>query len=85
MRLVCNELQAAWRVFNVTVALETKQTSSHLQKVFSVNDNALVFNFAVDMQAAERRVPVNVAKVGTGRVLGPTTVADPERPPGKAR
>ena len=52
VRLVCRELQAAWQSFSVSVALETRQAPSHVQKLFSANDNALVFSFSVNMQSA---------------------------------
>jgi len=75
VRVVCNELQAAWRVFNVTVSVGAKQTSSHLQTVFSVNDNALVFNFAVTMQAASGGFQLMLPMASMGAFLGSNTVS----------
>ena len=52
VRLICRELQRVWQIFGVSVALETRQAPSHLQRLFSANDNALVFTFSVNMQSA---------------------------------
>lgn len=52
VRLVCRELQNAWRAFNVPVSLGARQQAAQLQPTFSATDNALVFSFSVNMQSA---------------------------------
>jgi flagellar motor switch protein FliM len=78
VRLVCRELQAAWQSFSVSVALETRQAPSHVQKLFSANDNALVFSFSVNMQSAGGDFQLMLPVSALGAFLGTTTVAEPE-------
>ena len=78
VRLICRELQAAWQVFNVSVALETRQAPSHVQKLFSASDNALVFSFSVNMQSAGGDFQLMLPVSALGAFLGSTTVPEPE-------
>lgn len=75
VRVVCHELQLAWRAFNVSVAVGARQTSSHLQTVFSANDNALVFNFAVTMQSVSGGLQLMLPMASLGSFLGSKPVS----------
>ena len=52
VQLICQELQAAWRFFNVEVGVGTRQSPAQLQRLFSAHDNALVFSFSVNMESS---------------------------------
>ena len=75
VRVACHELQLAWRAFNVSVAVGARQTSSHLQTVFSATDNALVFNFAVTMQSVTGGLQLMLPMASLGAFLGSNTVS----------
>ncbi len=75
VRVVCHELQLAWQAFNVSVSVGAKQASSHLQTVFSANDSALVFNFAVTMQSVSGALQLMLPMAGLGAFLGSKPVS----------
>ena len=76
VRLICQELQKAWRRFNVSVALGARQEVSQMQRTFSPQDNAIVFSFAVTMQSAGGgfQLMLPVASLG-GFLVAKTTSA----------
>jgi flagellar motor switch protein FliM len=75
VRVVCQELQLAWRAFNVSVSIGARQDSAQLQTAFSANDNALVFNFAVTMQSASGGLQLMLPMASLGSFLGSKTVS----------
>lgn len=73
VRLVCEELQIAWRAFHVSVAIGTRQLPSQLQLIFSATDNAIVFSFSVNMEAAGGGFQLLLPIASLGAFLGPNT------------
>ena len=47
-----------------------KQTSSHLQTIFSANDNTLIFNFAVTLQPASGGFQLILPMASMGAFFG---------------
>lgn len=75
VRVICHELQLAWRAFNVSVAVGTRQLPSALQKAFSANDKAVLFNFSVEMQTVSGALQLLLPVASLGAFLGSNTVS----------
>jgi flagellar motor switch protein FliM len=75
VRVFCQELQTAWKNFKVSVELGARQSSDHLQRVFSASDNALVFNFTVTMQSVSGGLQLMLPVASMGAFLGSNTVS----------
>jgi flagellar motor switch protein FliM len=75
VRVVCQELQSAWKSFKVSVEAGARQSWDHLQKVFSASDNALVFNFTVTMQSVTGGLQLMLPVASMGAFLGSNTVS----------
>jgi flagellar motor switch protein FliM len=78
VQLICQELQAAWQFFNVPVAMGTRQSMAQMQRMFSANDNALVFGFAANMESSGGDFQVMLPVPALGAFLGVTTASAPE-------
>lgn len=78
VQLICQELQAAWRFFNVPVSMGTRQSPAQLQKLFSANDNALVFSFATNLESSGGDFQVMLPVPALGTFLGVTGTSAPE-------
>src|SRR5207342_2036996 len=75
VRVICHELEVAWRAFNVSVGVGARQQSSQLQKVFSASDKGMVFNCAVNMQSVNGGLQLMVPVASLGAFLGSNTVS----------
>jgi flagellar motor switch protein FliM len=69
VRLICQNLQHAWRAFNVPVSTGTRQQPGQ-QKICSAKDNALVFSFSVTMQSTVGGFQLMLPLVTLGAFLG---------------
>jgi flagellar motor switch protein FliM len=78
VRLICDELQVAWQTFGVSVSIGTRQSSLQAQKLYSANDNALVFSFSVSLQSAEGDFQVMLPLATIGAFMGANTISAPE-------
>jgi flagellar motor switch protein FliM len=78
VRLICQELQIAWRTFGVSVSIGTRQSLPQLQKLFSVNDTSLVFSFSVNMQSAGGDFQLMIPVASLGTFLGTSAVGAPD-------
>ncbi len=78
VQLICQQLQAAWRFFNVEVALGTRQSAAQLQKLFSANDNALVFTFSANLESSGGDFQVMLPVPALGAFLGVTATSTTE-------
>ncbi len=78
VQLICQELQAAWRFFNVPVAMGTRQSPAQQQRLFSANDSALGFSFAVNMESSGGDFQVMLPVPALGAFLGITSTSAPE-------
>jgi flagellar motor switch protein FliM len=78
VRLICQQLQATWRTFGVTVSLGARQSPTPLQRLFSASDSGMVFSFAVNMQDAggDFQLMLPMASLGSFLVDGSVTVAE---------
>ena len=85
VRLVCQELQAAWQSFQRLGFGWGTATPAQLQRLFSASDNALVFSFAVNYAVGGRRIPVDVADGQPGSVSWDPTLFRPRVLPERAR
>ncbi len=74
VRLICQNLEGAWRSFNVTVSQGARQPVDHLQQIFSAQAHGLVFSFAVNMQSAGGGFQLMLPVASLGIFLG-TSVA----------
>ena len=78
VRLICQQLQTAWKTFGVSVSLGARQSSAPLQRIFSASDSGMVFSFAVNMQDAggDFQLMLPIASLGSFLVDGSVTVAE---------
>jgi len=70
VRVICQNLEAAWRSFNVTVSQGARQPLGQLQRIFSAQDNGLVFSFSVNMQSAGGGFQLLLPGASLGAFLG---------------
>jgi len=75
VRLMCHELQVAWKDFDVSVSMGTRQLPSQLQATFSATDNALVFSFSVNMESAGGGFQLLLPIASLGAFLGANTTS----------
>jgi len=73
VKLIRQELQAAWQPFNVLVSMGVRQLPDQLQRTFSAKDNALVFSFSVNMQSAGGGFQLMLPMASLGGFLGANT------------
>ena len=78
VQVICQELQAAWRFFNVPVSMGTRLSPAQLQRLFSANDNALVFSFATNLESSGGDFQVMLPVPALGTFLGVTGTSVPE-------
>lgn len=74
VRSICQNLQHAWRSFNVAVSTGTRQQPGQ-QKICSAKDNALVFSFSVSMQSTGGGFQLMLPLVTLGAFLGANTAS----------
>ncbi len=75
VRLICQQLQATWQSFGVSVSLGARQSSAPLQRLFATSDSAMVFSFSVNMQTAggDFQLMLPMASLGSFLVAGTVT------------
>jgi flagellar motor switch protein FliM len=73
VQLICQELQRAWRTFDVLVSTGSRPLPSQLQKMRSATDNALVFSFSLSMPSAGGGFQVMLPVASLGAFLGTNT------------
>jgi flagellar motor switch protein FliM len=78
VRLICHELQVAWQAFGVSVSIGARQSSSQSQRLYSANDNAMVFTFSVNLQSAGGDFQVMLPLAALGAFMGANTISAPE-------
>jgi len=78
VQLICQELRAAWRFFSVSVSMGTRQSSAQLQRLFSANDNALVFSFSANLESSGGDFQLMLPVPALGAFLGATATSAPE-------
>lgn len=78
VQLICAELQAAWRLFGVSVSAGTRQSPAEMQRLFSANDNALVFTFSANLESSGGDFQVMLPIPALGAFLGAATASAPE-------
>ena len=81
VQLICRELQAAWRLFGVPVSAGTRQSPAEMQRLFSANDNALVFTFSANLESSGGDFQVMLPVPALGAFLGTTTASAPVSSP----
>jgi flagellar motor switch protein FliM len=74
VQLICQELQTAWRTFKISPSIGVRQPPAQLQNLFSVNDNALVFSFSVNMPSAGGDFQLMLPVAALGGFLGATAI-----------
>jgi len=76
--LICQQLQATWQTFGVSVSLGARQSPVMLQRLFSASDSGMVFSFSVNMQSAggDFQVLLPIASLGSFLVEGTATAAE---------
>jgi flagellar motor switch protein FliM len=75
VQLICQELQTAWRTFKISPSIGVRQPPAQLQNLFSVNDNALVFSFSVNMPSAGGDFQLMLPVAALGGFLGATAMS----------
>ncbi|HEX3351510.1 MAG: FliM/FliN family flagellar motor switch protein [Terriglobales bacterium] len=78
VRLICHDLEIAWRAFNVSASTGMRQMPGQLQKMFSAKDNALVFSFAANLQAAGGGFQLMLPIASLAAFLGANTISAQE-------
>jgi len=74
VRLICQNLQHAWRNFNVAVSPGTRQQPGQ-QKICSAKDNVLVFSFSASMQSTGGGFQLMLPLATLGAFLGASTAS----------
>jgi flagellar motor switch protein FliM len=73
VKLIGQELEAAWQRFDVSLSVGMRQLSDQLQRIWSTKDNALVFSFSVNMQSSGGGFQLMLPIASLGRFLGVNT------------
>jgi flagellar motor switch protein FliM len=81
VRLICQELQTAWRSFGISVSAAARKPLAQLQTLFTASDTALVFGFSVSMQSAggDFQLMLPIASLGPFLGAGTVTASDVSR------
>src|SRR6266849_4622352 len=78
VRLICQELQVAWQTFSISVSMGGRPRPAQLHKLFSANDNGLVFSFSVNMPSSGGDFQLMLPVASLGAFLGTNTISGPE-------
>lgn len=78
VRLICQQLQAAWQTFATTISLGARQSPAQLQRLFSANDNGLLFTFSINMQSCGGDFQLMIPTPSLGSFLATGAVASPD-------
>ncbi len=69
VQLICQELEAAWRTFDISVSIGTRQSPPQVQSGFSATDAAMVFSFSVNLPSAGGTMLLMLPVAGMGAFL----------------
>jgi flagellar motor switch protein FliM len=75
VQLICHEMQAAWRAFDVPVAMGVRQSPAQVQQLFATTGNALVFSFSVNMESSGGDFQLMLPVAALGAFLGANNLA----------
>jgi flagellar motor switch protein FliM len=73
VKLICQELQAAWQSFNVSVSMGSRQSQAQLQRLFSASNNGLILSFSANLQTTGGDFLLMLPVSALGAFLGANT------------
>jgi flagellar motor switch protein FliM len=73
VKLICQELQAAWQSFKVSISMGSRQSQAQLQRLFSASNNGLILSFSANLQTTGGDFLLMLPVSALGAFLGANT------------